>query len=98
MVSVVEHSLDIYLKQKLFAMREVSKNGAFSGPYFPVLSSNTGKYRPEKAPYLDTFHAVLWCKVRVWSKDMIESATLLLMFLVLDLYLETYGMKFFSSH
>ena len=29
---------------------------------------------------------------------MIESATLLLMFLVLDLYLEIYGMKFFSSH
>ena len=39
-----------------------------SGPYFPafglnterygVLSPNVGKYRPEKTPYLDTFHAV----------------------------------------
>ena len=43
---------------------KVSKYGAFSGPYFPVLGSNTeiygkyGKYGPEKAPYLDTFHTV----------------------------------------
>ena len=31
---------------------------SFSGPYFPVFSPNTGKYGPEKTPYLDTFHAV----------------------------------------
>ena len=31
---------------------KVSKYGVFSG-------ANTGKYRPEKTPYLDTFHAVL---------------------------------------
>ena len=31
---------------------------SFSGPYFPVFSSNTGKYGPEKTSYLDTFHAV----------------------------------------
>ena len=44
---------------------KVSKYGVFSGPYFPafglslsVFSPNTGKYGPEKAPYLDTFHAV----------------------------------------
>ena len=43
---------------------KVSKYGAFSGPYFPVLGSNTeiygkyGKYGPEKTPYLDTFHTV----------------------------------------
>ena len=30
----------------------------FSGPYFPVFSPNTGKYGPEKTPYLDTFHSV----------------------------------------
>ena len=29
----------------------MSKYGVFSGP-------NTGKYGPEKTPYLDTFHAV----------------------------------------
>ena len=37
---------------------KVSKYGVISGPYFPVLSSNTGKYGPEITPYLDTFHAV----------------------------------------
>ena len=45
---------------------------SFSGPYFPVFglnteiygyeisvfSPNTGKYGPEKTPYLDTLHAV----------------------------------------
>ena len=36
----------------------MSKYGVFSGPYFPVLGLNTGKYGPEKSPYLDTFHAV----------------------------------------
>ena len=35
----------------------MSKYGDFSGPYFPVFGLNTGKYRPEKAPYLDAFHA-----------------------------------------
>ena len=36
----------------------MSKCGVFSGPYFPALSANTGKYRPKKTPYLDIFHAV----------------------------------------
>ena len=36
----------------------MSKYGVFSGPYFPVFGLNTGKYGPEKTPYLDTFHAV----------------------------------------
>ena len=31
---------------------------AFSGPYFPVFSPNTGKCGPVKTPYLDTFHVV----------------------------------------
>ena len=34
--------------------------GVFSGPCFLVFGLNTGKYRPEKNPNLDTFHAV-WC-------------------------------------
>ena len=38
---------------------KVSKYGVFSGPYFNVFGMNTGKYGPEKSPYLDTFHAVL---------------------------------------
>ena len=36
----------------------MSKYGVFSGRYFPVFELNTGKYGPEKTPYLDTFHAV----------------------------------------
>ena len=36
----------------------MSKYGVISGPYFPVLSPNTGKCVPEITPYLDTFHAV----------------------------------------
>ena len=39
-------------------VRNVSKYGAFFGPCFPVFSPNAGNYRPEKTPYLDTFHAV----------------------------------------
>ena len=36
----------------------MSKYGVFAGPYFPVFGLNTGKYGPEKTPYLDTFYAV----------------------------------------
>ena len=32
--------------------------GVFPGLYFSAFSPNTGKYGPEKTPYLDTFHAV----------------------------------------
>ena len=39
-------------------MWKVSKYGFFSDPYFPVFSPNTGKHRPEKTPYLGTFHVV----------------------------------------
>ena len=37
---------------------KVSKYEVFSRLYFPVFSLNTGKCRPEKAPSVDTFHAV----------------------------------------
>ena len=37
---------------------KLSKNGVFSGPYFPVFGLNTGKYGPEKTPFLGSFHAV----------------------------------------
>ena len=50
------------------ALREKCINTEFfSSPYFPVygltvfvFSPNTGKYGPEKTPYLDTFHAVVF--------------------------------------
>ena len=35
-----------------------SKYGIFSAPHFPVFRLSTGKYGPEKTPYLDSFHAV----------------------------------------
>ena len=38
-------------KYILITLWKVYKYGVFSGP-------NTGNYGPEKAPYLDTFHAV----------------------------------------
>ena len=34
------------------------KYGDFSGSYFPVFNPSTGKYGPEKTPFLDTFHAM----------------------------------------
>ena len=43
---------------------KVSKYGDFSAPYFfvfglhMIFSPNMGKYRPEKPPYLDTFHTI----------------------------------------
>ena len=37
---------------------KMSKYGVFSSSYFPVFGLDTGKYEPEKAPYLDTFHTV----------------------------------------
>ena len=47
---------------------KVSKYGVFSGPYFAVFSQNTGKYGPEKTPYLDAFHAVRKVIVEYYSK------------------------------
>ena len=43
----------------IFTGWKVSRYGVFSDLYFPVFSRNTGKYEPEKNPYLDTFYAVL---------------------------------------
>ena len=37
----------------------MTKYGVTSGPCFPILSPNTGKYGPEISPYLDTSHAVM---------------------------------------
>ena len=41
---------------------KVFKYGVFSGLCFPVFTSNTGKYGPQKTPYLETFHAI--CNLR----------------------------------
>ena len=47
-------------------LRKESKYGVFSSPYFSVFSPNTGKYGPEKTPYLDTFHVVI-CIAKVFK-------------------------------
>ena len=61
------------LIRKNATLQKVSKYGVSSGPYFPVFglnigySSNTGKCRPERTPYLDTFHAVCGSeKTHIW--------------------------------
>ena len=48
------------MEQPSVTSSKVSRYRVFSGPYFPVLRFNTGKYGPEKIPYLDTCHAVCW--------------------------------------
>ena len=45
-------------KHRIRPDRKVSKYGLFSGSYFPSFGLDTGKYGPEKTPYLDTFHTV----------------------------------------
>ena len=47
------------MNKYFYTASKVSKQGVFSGPYFPVFSPNTGKYGPEETLYLDSFHAVL---------------------------------------
>ena len=51
-------------RKKTSIVWKVSKCGVISGPYFPVFSPNTGKYGPEKSPYLVTFHSVNFYSVR----------------------------------
>ena len=52
--------------------RKVSKYGVFSGPYFPSFGLNTGRYGPEKTPYLDTFHAVTILTIEIMISVKIE--------------------------
>ena len=56
-------------RQSVTSWKE-SKYGVFSGPYFPVLSPNTGKYGPEKTLYLDIFHAVHLTNRQVFSDSL----------------------------
>ena len=49
--------MDLAVNNALTTLK-VSKYGVNSGPYFPGFGLNTGRYRPEITPYLDTFHAV----------------------------------------
>ena len=40
--------------------------------YVSVFSLNAGKYVPEKAPYLDTFHAVHPIPNKAWTKIAVD--------------------------
>ena len=44
---------------QIFLARKVSQYGVFCGPYYSVISPNTGKHGPEKTLSLNTFHAVV---------------------------------------
>ena len=55
--------ITLIFKKKSYAAWKVSKYGVFSDSCLPVFSPNTGKYGPEKTPYLDTFHAVFMLEV-----------------------------------
>ena len=73
-------------KKMFITAWKVSKCGIISDPYFPVsglnteryylsvFSPNTGKYRPEITPYLDTFHAVhaIRCSLNAMRCDAIK--------------------------
>ena len=48
----------------------MSQYRVFSGSFFPVFSLNTGKCRPEKTPYLDSFHAVQATVLYIWRRAL----------------------------
>ena len=60
---VSSNNLLLWLMTSLLTLKftawKVSKYGLFSDPYFPAFGLNTGKYGPDKTPYLDTFHKVI---------------------------------------
>ena len=45
--------------QQKYTVRKVINYAVLSGQIIPVFGPNTGKYLPEKTPYLDIFHVVL---------------------------------------
>ena len=61
----------------------MSKFGVFSGPYFPVFGLKTGKYGPEKTPYLDTFHTVFYNQPN-WNPFLLPSQATVTMWKYFD--------------
>ena len=59
---VIQPAFCLYLQNRLeFFERILKLRSKFQEIHFktfPVFSPNTGKYGPEKTPYLETFHAV----------------------------------------
>ena len=56
-------SFSIIKEQLQSTAWNMSKYKVISGPYFPVIGLNIGKYWPEITPYLDTFHAVTFFQI-----------------------------------
>ena len=55
--TILDHTVTCTVKIVIVTAWKVSQYGGFSCP-------NVGKYRPEKTPYLDTFHAVCYELIR----------------------------------
>ena len=91
--SFSENKLLLRLLWVLGTTWKVSKYGVFSGPCFPVFGLNTGKYRPGKTPYVDTFHAVLVSKL-VW--EIVLNSSCLLTLPALGFFKNLYLRKFLS--
>ena len=69
------NSLWISNWQKIFITWKLFEYGVFSGPYFHAFELNTGKYGPEKTPYLDTSHAVIIMR-KIWVGFKVKIQTI----------------------
>ena len=103
-----KNNLEMYCSQfVIFALRENCPNTEYflvcifphsdwirrDTSYFSVFSPNAGKYGTEKAPYLDTFHAVL-----IYLKTSKLVTVLLQFFKILakDYFVENYKLLFYE--
>ena len=75
------------MKQNIESCEKCPNTEFFPGLFFPVFSPNAGKYAPEKARYLETFHAVLltvfnkYFKPEPYLMDSISSSIYLFIYL-----------------
>ena len=58
MIQGLQHTLKLLIQVRMQWKGYGENWNTWYFPYFPVFSLNTGKYGPEKIPYLDTFHAM----------------------------------------
>ena len=65
----------MFIKALFFHETSPGNTEFFSGPSFPVFGLNTGKYGPEKTPYLGTFHAVKNFKKSSYLEDSLKNTS-----------------------
>ena len=58
-------SLRTYHDHHYHCVKKCPNKEFLSGSYFPVFRPNTGKYGPEKTPYLDNFHTVYCVQIGI---------------------------------